>query len=59
MTMLDEKAVADRFGMSLAAIRRWRYEDRGPKFVKLGSAVRYDVRDVEAWVASRPTGGGR
>ena len=55
----NEKAVAQYLSVSLPAVRRWRYENRGPKFVKFGSSVRYAVSDVEAWIASRPTGGGR
>jgi predicted DNA-binding transcriptional regulator AlpA len=58
-TFLTEKEVADWLHLSLPAIRRWRYEGRGPKFTKLSSAVRYAVSDVQSWIASRPTGGGR
>lgn len=56
---IGEKAVAERLSVSVPAVRRWRYENRGPKFVKFGSSVRYAVSDLEAWIASRPTGGGR
>jgi hypothetical protein len=55
----DEKWVAELLCVSLAALRRWRYSGVGPKFSKFGSAVRYSVADVEAWIASRPTGGAR
>lgn len=41
----------------MATIRRWRFDGRGPKFIKLGAAVRYDPRDLQRWIASRPTGG--
>jgi predicted DNA-binding transcriptional regulator AlpA len=56
---IDEKWLAAKLSISLAALRRWRYAGVGPKFSKFGSAVRYSLSDVEAWIASRPTGGGR
>lgn len=58
-TFIDEKWLAAKLSVSLAALRRWRYAGAGPKFSKFGSSVRYAVSDVEAWIASRPTGGGR
>jgi hypothetical protein len=30
---------------------------RGPAFRKFGSSVRYDIRDIEAWIDSLPRGG--
>jgi len=56
---MDEKRLAELLQMSLAGIRRWRYAGVGPKFSKFGSAVRYAAADVEAWINSRPTGGGK
>lgn len=56
---MDEKGLAQLLAVSLAALRRWRYAGVGPKFSKFGTAVRYSMSDVEAWIASRPTGGGR
>jgi excisionase family DNA binding protein len=58
-SLLSEKELAPLLGVSLAALRRWRLEDRGPAFLKLGSAVRYRPEDVQQWIASRPVGGGR
>ena len=55
--MLDEKKLADLLGVSLACVRRWRFENRGPRFVKLSTAVRYRPEDVQAWIASCPVGG--
>lgn len=56
--LLNEKRVAETLGMSLAALRRWRYDGRGPKFLKLGSAVRYRPADVQQWLQACPNGGG-
>ena len=55
---LTESEVARLVSMSLATVRRWRLLQTGPRFVKLGAAVRYRPEDVSAWLESRPTGGG-
>lgn len=56
--LLDEKQVAKLLGLSVAAVRKWRLQRRGPVYRKLGSAVRYKTEDVSAWLASAPSGGG-
>jgi predicted DNA-binding transcriptional regulator AlpA len=43
--------------LSLASVRRWRLLRQGPKYLKLGAAVRYRNEDIAAWLKSRPTGG--
>ena len=53
-----DRQLAFLLHMKVAALRRWRYLSFGPKFVKLGSAVRYRPEDVEEWLRSCPTGGG-
>jgi excisionase family DNA binding protein len=55
--LMTEHEVAQRLHVSVASIRRWRIEKRGPLFIKVGSLVRYRQEDVEAWLASLPTGG--
>jgi len=57
--LLNEHDVARITGLSVASVRRWRLLRIGPKFIKIGSAVRYRADDVAAWLASRPSGGGR
>jgi len=57
MDLLKETEVAMRLAVSLASLRRWRVDGRGPRFIKLGASVRYRVQDVEAWLASCPSGG--
>ena len=56
--LLDEEQVADMLGVSLAALRRWRREGRGPRFIKVERLVRYRREDVAAYVAHRPSGRG-
>jgi excisionase family DNA binding protein len=57
LSLLTEDDVAKELNLSLASLRRWRLEKRGPRFIKVGSLVRYRPEDVEAWLASLPTGG--
>ena len=54
-SFLNEQEVAKRLNVSVATLRRWRLEKRGPMFVKVGSLVRYRPEDLDLWVA--PTGG--
>jgi predicted DNA-binding transcriptional regulator AlpA len=58
-TLLNEFDVAHVTGLSVASVRRWRLFKTGPKYLKIGSAVRYRVGDVQAWLETCPTGGGR
>jgi hypothetical protein len=53
----DEKWLAIRLGVSLKTVQAWRAKGEGPKWVKLGAAVRYRLRDVVAFEASRYSGG--
>ncbi len=55
--LLNEHDVARITGLSVASVRRWRLLRQGPKYLKIGSAVRYRREDITAWLASRPTGG--
>lgn len=55
--LLMEPEVADRLRVSLACLRRWRLEKRGPRFVKVGSLVRYPAEELNQWIESLPAGG--
>jgi excisionase family DNA binding protein len=55
--LLTEPEVADRLRVSLACLRRWRLERRGPHFVKLGSLVRYPAEELDLWIEALPGGG--
>lgn len=49
--LIDPPELGKRLGKSTAALANWRYQGLGPRFIKLGpKAVRYRVRDVEAWL---------
>ena len=55
--LLNEYDVARITGLSVASVRRWRLLRQGPKYLKIGSAVRYRTVDISTWLATRPTGG--
>jgi predicted DNA-binding transcriptional regulator AlpA len=57
LNLLTEYDVAQRLHVSLASLRRWRLEKRGPRFIKVSSLVRYRPEDVEEWLSALPTGG--
>jgi len=54
---LTEQDVSRQLHVSLATLRRWRLERRGPKFIKVSSLVRYRPEELEEWLASQPVGG--
>jgi predicted DNA-binding transcriptional regulator AlpA len=56
-TLLTEEEVARQLRVSVASLRRWRLERRGPQFIKVGSLVRYRPDEIEVWLAALPTGG--
>ena len=56
--LLNEHDVARITGLSVASVRRWRLLRQGPKYLKIGAAVRYKPEDISAWLESRPRGGG-
>ena len=48
--LVDEREAAERLGLAVATLRRWRWVGRGPLFVKIGGAVRYDPADLDALI---------
>ena len=57
VNLMTELEVSKRLNVSVASLRRWRLLRRGPAFLKVGSLVRYQPEDLDAWLASLPTGG--
>jgi len=47
---INEKKTGRMLDVSVAALRRWRREHRGPRFVKLGRCVRYKLSDLQEWL---------
>lgn len=52
--LLDEDEAAALLRSKPSTLRKWRCVGGGPRFVKIGRSVRYDLRDVQAFIdASR------
>lgn len=47
--ILTDIEVADRLGVSRFTVRAWRLKGIGPRFLKMGRAVRYRSQDVDEY----------
>jgi hypothetical protein len=54
--MVCEKQAARILAVSVAALRRWRREGRGPEFTHLERCVRYNIKSIESWLAENTSG---
>ena len=48
-TTLTDVEVASRLGVSRFTVRSWRLKGVGPRFLKMGRAVRYRSQDVDEY----------
>lgn len=48
--LLTETEAAAILTISPATLRRWRWIEKGPQFVKIGGAVRYRRADLTAFI---------
>ncbi|MGV3518790.1 helix-turn-helix transcriptional regulator [Luteitalea sp.] len=55
---LTEREVSDLLGLSVATLRAWRHRGQGPRFLRLGRAVRYLPADLETFVRASVVEGG-
>jgi len=46
---LTDSEVASRLGVSRFTVRSWRLKGVGPRFLKMGRAVRYRSQDVDEY----------
>ena len=51
LQLINEKQAARLLACSVAALRRWRREGRGPEFTRLERCVRYSARALARFVA--------
>lgn len=54
---LTEEKTSKRINVSKSALRKWRREGTGPRYVKLGRLVRYSVAELENWLTANVVGG--
>jgi hypothetical protein len=48
---LDQMQLAGRWQVSPRTLEQWRWQGRGPRFLKLGGRVVYPLSEVEAFEA--------
>lgn len=51
--LMDSEAAAARIGWHPGSMARARVRGDGPPYLKVGRSVRYDPRDIDAWLESR------
>jgi hypothetical protein len=50
LQLVTEVQTAKMLAVSVAALRRWRREGRGPNFTHCERCVRYDLRSIERFL---------
>jgi hypothetical protein len=60
-SLFDERSAAKMLACSRALLRKWRLNEEGPSYCKIGRLVRYRRSDLDAFLAASrvETGGGR
>ena len=48
--LITETDLAERLQVSKKLLQKMRYEGNGPRYVKIGRLVRYQIKDVEAYL---------
>jgi len=49
-SLLSEREVARQLNISEVTLQMWRYQGKGPPFVRLLRMIRYRPADLEAWL---------
>ncbi|MEZ5534173.1 MAG: helix-turn-helix domain-containing protein [Thiolinea sp.] len=48
--LLNTAQAAEYLGIKYNTLNQWRYLKRGPRFSKVGAAVRYSINDLENYL---------
>jgi excisionase family DNA binding protein len=51
--LLSTKEAARLLGVHYNTMSKWRIRGIGPRFVKIGTAIRYRRSDIETWLRNR------
>ena len=58
--LLGSEDAADYLGVRPQTLANWRHlGGRGPRYLRVGALVKYDERDLDAWLESRAVEGDR
>jgi hypothetical protein len=50
---LNQSELAKRWSLSARTLERWRWQRKGPPFLKVGGRVVYRLEDVESYEATQ------
>lgn len=50
--LMDSREVAAYLKVSESTLSRWRTDQKGPPYLRLGGIARYRLDSVDAWLAS-------
>jgi len=50
---MTDRQAAERLGLAAQTLRNYRFQGRGPKYLKLGRAVRYRPSDLDDWLVGQ------
>ena len=53
MQHLDQKQLAERWLISQRTLEQWRWQGRGPRYLKIGRRVIYRMSDIDAFESAR------
>ena len=54
--LLTTEELAERLRVNPSTIRRWRLDDVGPPYLRVGTIYRYPVNALEAWIVGNVRG---
>ena len=52
--LLRTSAAAQRCGFTKSTFEKWRCTGEGPKFIRRGKSVFYDIEDLDKWLCDLP-----
>jgi len=50
--LLTEEQVADQLSITTNTLRKWQWLGKGPAFIKIGAAVRYEADTLATFIKS-------
>jgi transcriptional regulator with XRE-family HTH domain len=49
-TFLSRQECAERIGVSVRTLDRWRFSGEGPSYYKIQKAVKYEEQDIDSYL---------
>ena len=55
---ISQQNLAARWGLSERTLERWRWQGKGPRYIKIGHRVRYRLEEIKHYEVVRTYGTG-